>query len=142
MIVGERIKRAIEEAGLTQEQVAAHAEMSLANLYKIYKRDSIESRYLVKIANILHLPYSYFLDEEPDFSSGNYQRGVGNAAGNHIKQKIMSSGNEGVGVASSAINVERIQHELELCKAEKVSLEEKLVLKDEIIELLRGRKQD
>ncbi len=53
----------------------------------------------------------------------------------------MSPGNEGTNVASSNTNIQNLQHQLELCQSEKASLEEKLVLKDEIIELLRGRKK-
>jgi transcriptional regulator with XRE-family HTH domain len=64
MTVGEKIKKAIERAGTDPIKVAANIDMSTANLYRIFKRDSVETKYLVKLSELLNVPLSYFYEEE------------------------------------------------------------------------------
>ncbi|QNF33070.1 helix-turn-helix transcriptional regulator [Adhaeribacter swui] len=136
-MIGENIKKAIEDSDLTPEQVAAHAEMSVANLYKIYKRDSVESRYLVKIAEILRLPVEYLLYNKKVSKNTYYNvklNGIANTMGHVTKQKITIPGNLN---DNSKISMDKVLHELALCRAENASLVKELQLKDEIIELLK-----
>lgn len=141
MLIGEKIKKAIEASNVTQEQVAAHAEMSIGNLYKIYKRDSVESRYLVKIAEILNLPVDYFLfDIEPEGkSNGSTIQGIGNAGKNIKNQKIMPGGKYEEPAGDYALNIEKLKHQLELCKTQKASLEKEIELKDKIIKMMEEK---
>lgn len=144
-MLGQKIKKAIEKSDISAEQVAAFAEMSLTNLYKIYKRDSVETRYLVKIAEVLQLPVQYFLYDVVEEERATYQTqqngtgnlAIGNAAGKHIKQKIMPQENEG---KEGAIT-DKLRLELELCKNDREHLQKEIALKDEIINLLKEKQQ-
>lgn len=64
MNIGHRIKLAIEERGMEPNRVAVAIQMSTANLYRIFKRDSVETKYLVRLCELLELPMSYFFDED------------------------------------------------------------------------------
>ncbi len=116
-MIGEKIKKAISKSDYTPEQVAAHAEMSVTNLYKIYKRDSIESRYLVKIAQILELPYSYFLDEDADLSQS--------ASGSNIQQATrVGQNHQSINVGMSAAD----------CVQKLEALQEKYALLEKVVD--------
>lgn len=67
------------------------------------------------------------------------QAGIGNQAGNNNKHKLKGSGNKVTFTGSSMLSIDKVLHELELRRFEKASLEEKLQLKDEIIELLKKK---
>lgn len=137
MILGERIKKAIEAKGLSPDEVAVHAGMAVSNIYKIFKRESVESKYLEKIAEMLEIPVGALFDDQ--FIGAITQSGIGNAGGNINKQKIMAGKDQSADTAPNH-KIVKLQHDLALCETEKASMEEKLMLKDEIIELLRGRK--
>lgn len=68
MLIGERIKKAIEKSGWDPNKVAAAINMSTANLYRIFKRDSVETKYLQKLSDLLGVPLSYFMDENSDYN--------------------------------------------------------------------------
>lgn len=66
MLIGKRIEEAIRQSGLKPQDIAMYAGVSYARLLSFYKLDSIELKYLRKIAQRLNLPLSYFLtDLEP-----------------------------------------------------------------------------
>ncbi|MDO6389092.1 hypothetical protein Q4E40_03065 [Pontibacter sp. BT731] len=101
--------------------------MGFANLYK---RDSIESRYLVKIAQILELPYSYFLDEDAELSQS--------TSGSNIQQASkVGQNHQSINVGMSAADCVQ---KLEACQRENALLEEAVKDKDMIIELMQGRR--
>lgn len=133
-MIGQRIKHAVEKSTYTPDQIAAHAEMSTANLYRIYKRDSIETRYLKKISEILNLPYTYFLDEEP----GDI---VMNPKGDMVQQAArVGSNNQSISVGGMS---------KEECEEKLADLQEKYDLakksladKEMIIEMLKGKKSE
>jgi transcriptional regulator with XRE-family HTH domain len=64
MLLGEKIKEAIQKSGFKTEEVAEHIGISYHNLYRLYKKDSFEVKYLLKIAEKLELPLGYFLNDE------------------------------------------------------------------------------
>lgn len=66
MLLGEKIKVAIKNRGADAAEVADHAGISVASLYRIYNKNSCEVKYLTKIAEFLKLPVMYFLDENTD----------------------------------------------------------------------------
>ncbi len=63
MLIGKRIEEAIMQSGIKPQEIAMYAGVSYAKLLSFYKLDSIELKYLRKIANRLNLPLSYFLTE-------------------------------------------------------------------------------
>jgi len=135
MLLGEKVKIAINEAGLTTEDVAYKIDMSSNNLYRLYKKDSFEIKYLIKIAEIVKKPLNYFIDEYPKYANIN-QSGIGNQAGNNIKQKITGFGIQGTAAGTSEINIEKVLHELQLCKNDNAHLQKQIALKDRLIEIL------
>ena len=64
MKIGEKIKSTIEGSGLSISEVARRIGTSYQNLNKIFKKDSIESKYLEKIANVLNIPIDVFFNKE------------------------------------------------------------------------------
>lgn len=62
-MIGEKIKKAIEESGIAIRQFAIKIGMSEQNLHKTFKRDSVETKTLQKICEALNLSYSYFLED-------------------------------------------------------------------------------
>ena len=142
MILGAKLKLAIEQSQFSTEDVAEKIEMSAANLYKLYKKDSFEIKYLYQIAEVLNLPLEHFLYDQVAEERASYntvQGGIGNQAGNNNKQKIMPSVHPDTATESSQSKIDRLTYELILCRNDKTSLEEKLKLKDEIIELLKKK---
>ncbi|PSR56738.1 hypothetical protein AHMF7605_26200 [Adhaeribacter arboris] len=134
-MIGQTIKKAIEASSLSADQVAAHAEMSVANLYKIYKRDSVESRYLIKIAEALHLPVEHFLYDQVAEEKAIYnirQNGIGNAGSNSYNQKITHTGNQDTTTPGS-VSMEELTTKLLICESEKAGLLEQLKLKDQLL---------
>ncbi|KAA5547956.1 helix-turn-helix domain-containing protein [Adhaeribacter rhizoryzae] len=72
MLIGKRIEEAIKKSGLKPQDVAMYAGVSYARLLSFYKLDSIELKYLRKIAQRVNLPLSYFLsDLDPGQQSEN-----------------------------------------------------------------------
>jgi transcriptional regulator with XRE-family HTH domain len=137
MQIGEKIKQAIENSRFSGAEVADHAEMSKENLYKIYKSDSVQSRYLVKIAEKLGLPVLYFLDENATvLPAGITMHSGGNTAGGNVDSKIMAGGIYNEGISGQPTNITEIEAKLKVCEAEKAGLERILVMKDKFIDLL------
>lgn len=65
MIVGEKIKKLIELSGKSVKEVADEIGMTNQNLYKILKKDSVESQLLTLFANKFDVPITYFFDNKP-----------------------------------------------------------------------------
>ncbi len=63
MLIGKKIEEAIIKSGVKPQEIAMYAGVSYARLLSFYKLDSIELKYLRKIAHRLNLPLSYFLTE-------------------------------------------------------------------------------
>ncbi len=61
-------------------------EMSKQNLYNIYERNSAESKYLIKMSEVLQVPVSYFFEEEGVSSVNNSGNYIGGGKNNKIKQ--------------------------------------------------------
>ncbi|WP_147275648.1 helix-turn-helix transcriptional regulator [Adhaeribacter pallidiroseus] len=140
MLLGQKVKNAINEAGLTTEDVAYKIDMSSNNLYRLYKKDSFEIKYLIKIAEIVKKPLSYFISELDQEERGQYnlaQGGIGNQAGNNNKQKIMPIHGKEAFIESSDINLNKLQHELELCQRENSHLKNQISLQEDLIEVLK-----
>jgi hypothetical protein len=120
-------------------EVATALGISESNLFKIIKKDSFEVSYLLKAAELMKLPLSYFIDSLPNSSSVT-QNGIGNTAsgyGNRINVNTNSNPNP----SSKADLAARLAE----CEKERMSLARELDVtrelvkaKDEMILLLRG----
>jgi transcriptional regulator with XRE-family HTH domain len=117
----EKIKGLAKNRGITIKDLAVRIDMSEANLYKVFKRKSIETKYLQKIADVLSVPISYFFDDNQSDDKKNI-----NVNG------VMQIGSKNSNNNDSA--------SLEACKKELDSLKHRLKDKEEIIELLKGKK--
>ncbi len=128
MILGDKIREAIEKSPFSPEQIAGQADMSVANLYRIYKKDSTESKYLVHICNMLGVDMNYFFKDQLTASYANTgQSNFANQVGNN-KQQIRVGG------------VDDCLQKLEALQKQYALLEKTVADKDMIIELLRGQK--
>jgi transcriptional regulator with XRE-family HTH domain len=137
MQIGEKIKLAIENSKFSAPEVAADADMSKENLYKIYKSDSVQTRYLIPIAKKLGIPVSYFLDDNATIlPAGVSMHVAGNSAGGNMDQKIMDGGIYNEGNAGGTTNIIELEAKLKICEAEKHSLKEILKMKEKFIEIL------
>jgi transcriptional regulator with XRE-family HTH domain len=64
MILGEKIRYLVRQRGMTVEEFAAKMEMSQANVYKMYKKDSIDSQHLVRLSKLFGVEINYFLSDQ------------------------------------------------------------------------------
>jgi transcriptional regulator with XRE-family HTH domain len=132
-MLGKKLQTALKSASITAADAAAHIGISEANLYKLFKKDSFEVAYLIKSAELLNLPVSYFFDEHSD--SINSQIGDFNQAGNSNTQKIKVT----------KAPAHELAQQLDTCQRDNESLKSQLALanalvaaKDETITLLRA----
>ena len=65
MKIGEKIKRSIVNSPYSVSDMAQRLETSTQNMYKIFKKDSVDTKYLEKICEILKLDISSFF-KNPD----------------------------------------------------------------------------
>ena len=128
-LIGDKIKHLVEKSSYSNIDFAKKLNMSEQNLYRIFKKRSIDTKLLVDISNLLGVPVSYFFEEGVTGGSGveknlnhsqfNYQQGDGNKNAQHVGDGCVECG--------------RLRREVE-------SLQELLKAKDEIINLLKERK--
>jgi hypothetical protein len=64
-MIGEKIKELCDRYYLGHKIIANSIGMSAHNLYKIYKKDSIESKHLINIASVLQIPIGALFHEGP-----------------------------------------------------------------------------
>jgi len=55
-MIGENIKQLIHQKGITVDFLAENLGVSIQNIYKMFKRDSIESKHLIRISELLDIP--------------------------------------------------------------------------------------
>ena len=88
MIIGKKIEEAIAESGYKTQEIAVYVGVSYAKLLSFYKLDSIELKYLRKIAQKLNLPLSYFLAELSPNSSPELHKSHLPTDLHQVKEKI------------------------------------------------------
>lgn len=89
-MLGEKLKKAIKNAGISYARAASEMGISEGSLYNIFKKDSFEVSYLLKASELVGLPPSYFLEADDKISVSN-QSGEFNQAGSGNQQKIRVS---------------------------------------------------
>ncbi len=121
MLLGAKIKSLIDISGQSVNETADKLGMSHQNLYNMFKKESVDTKYLVMLSRMFGVPMSYFFDDSlPPMSV----RGNGNQA--------IAGHNNLVGGGGSDGRVAALE--------EKVALLERLLEeKERYIRLLEGR---
>lgn len=127
MLLGERIRFAIEQSGLEVTLVASKIGMSTANLYRIFKRDSIDTQHLLNICKVLSHPLHYFLPEDPELLSG----GVNSLLNGTNNPSIEET------VKELATKLEDSEQKIQAKDKEIKMLKDRLVDKEDIISVLK-----
>lgn len=131
MILGERLKQAIESSGFSNELIASKIGMSATNLYRLFKKETFEIKYLVQIAEFLQLPLSYFLNDET------LQTLTLSGSGNMVQQAHQVKKNH---QQISMGGADECQQQLQTLQ-EKYELQQQLLAeKERTIEILIGKK--
>ena len=60
---GNEIGRLLKERGLTRKDLAIKLSMTEANIYKILKKESVDTKFLQKISELLDIPLSYWFED-------------------------------------------------------------------------------
>ena len=63
-MIGKQLKKVINESEVSVKEIADKLDLTPQSLYKMFKKESVESKYLEKIADILNLPMSVFFPGE------------------------------------------------------------------------------
>jgi transcriptional regulator with XRE-family HTH domain len=71
MIIGERIKQMVRVSEFSAAQMAEKIGITNPYMYKIFKMESVDTKYLNKIAEILKVPVTDFFKEERLESNAN-----------------------------------------------------------------------
>jgi hypothetical protein len=132
MLLGQKIKKSIDKSGLDPNQVAAFINMSTANLYRIFKRDSVETKYLVKLGELLGVSPSFFFEDSGDSAEYRFEE---------LKNTSMTKNMLNERIAGYSVNAQQkpdlSRFELQQAETKIENLEQRLRDKEEIIELLR-----
>ena len=132
MLLGQKIKKSIDKSGLDPNQVAAFINMSTANLYRIFTRDSVETKYLVKLGELLGVGPSFFLEDSGESSEFRFE----DLKNSSMTKNMLNERIAGYGAAAAPrLDLAKLEYEKAALKIE--VLEQRLRDKEEIIELLR-----
>jgi len=123
-----KIKFILEKNKKTIKQLVQEIEMSEQNLYKIFKRDSIETKHLQKIADVLQISICYFFED-------NFLPGQVTNSGNKVNQND-SKENE---IEKLKIKIEGLEKEIESSKREVENYKERILELKEMIEFLKNK---
>jgi hypothetical protein len=156
MSLGERIRAEIDHSGLDYTFIAAELEMSVQNLYKIFKKNSCETKYLVSLSRMLNKPITVFFEdiELPKQEAPNAldNMKVAERASDinndcSIDRVEQTSFKQGAVKQNGEAKYLKLTTGLMLCNEKVKALEKRIADKDEIIshqkeiiELLRNRK--
>jgi transcriptional regulator with XRE-family HTH domain len=61
--VGSRMKVLINNSNLSVKEISEKMGISPPNIYRLYERESVETKYLVKLSEIFEIPISYFFSD-------------------------------------------------------------------------------
>ena len=109
MLIGKKIEEAIRQSGLKPQEVAMYIGVSYARLLSFYRLDSIELKYLRKLAQLLNRPLSFFLSELDPAPQNEYHHKYSATDLHQVKE-----------------NIKVLHQQLELCHAEMDRLKSEL----------------
>lgn len=125
--IGLKIKELVEKKNCNISQLATEINISRAHIYKLFDKESIESRILEALARFFEIPVSYFFEEgkeEKKFKSKD------NA--NHVKEAKEEYG----------VMLESYKVAMEALQSENDALKKLLNIKDEQVEMLKKRVEE
>ncbi|MBX3102465.1 MAG: helix-turn-helix transcriptional regulator [Bacteroidetes bacterium] len=126
MNIGQKIKELIELRRLNKADFARQMGMSEQNLYKIFKKRSIDAELLMQMANLLNVRVSSFFEEEFSAAAPIIHGRVDDAA-------------VGYGISKPAMKgiPQETQTYIQQLEQEVAHLKEVNLLKDELINALK-----
>jgi len=116
-----KIKFILDKKNKTVKWLAQSIEMSEQNFYKIFKRNSIETSHLQKIAEVLEVPITTFFEEE-------------NKNGSNINYQVIKGDNNNQNSLK-----DRLTYENESLRREIESQKKEIALLREMIEMLKKK---
>jgi transcriptional regulator with XRE-family HTH domain len=66
MHVGQKLKSAVEQSSMTAREISKQLGISDAHLYNLYKKATIDVKYISKASEIFNLPIDYFIEGSND----------------------------------------------------------------------------
>ncbi|NLF43358.1 MAG: helix-turn-helix transcriptional regulator [Bacteroidales bacterium] len=69
---GNEVNSLLKKKGLTRKDLANKLGMTEANIYKILKKESIDTKLLDRVSEILDVPISFWFDESYSIGTGNH----------------------------------------------------------------------
>jgi transcriptional regulator with XRE-family HTH domain len=61
--IGNQLKELSQKSGLKQKEIAEHLEISVQHLHNLFTKDSIETKYAIRAAELFKVPVSTFFSE-------------------------------------------------------------------------------
>ncbi len=132
-----KIKNISKKRGIILKELSDMIGMSEANFYKCVKRNSIESKYLEKIAEVLEVPVGYFFEDDKKISSSNINTGGVQAINTGKINVQMSDYQAEISVLRS--RVAELERTIRGNEALIEELRQRIIDKEDMIELLREK---
>lgn len=118
-----KIKKILEEKQRTIVWLSSKIGVTDQTLYNCFKRNSIETKHLEKIAEALETPISYFFEDDFEDRSG---------------YDSSSKGNHNINMSNNTGNI-KVNHTLQDCNKEIESLKREIEYLKEINALLKSK---
>lgn len=123
-MIGEKIKNLVKSGSKPKEDVASFIGVSVSNLYELYKKNSVETKYVEKLSEFFDVPIMYFFSDSENLVTKKNNNVVGYSQGVNIA-------NEGGVKVGECVGVDLYERLL-------LEKEKQLVAKDSEIEFLRS----
>lgn len=125
-----RLKKILKTRKITQKELAEKIGVSVTTINDLLKREDLKVSMLEKIAKVLQVPVSYFFDEE--CNSGQQTNGNGiHTNGSNNKISVQS--------AKKDETIKHLQEKLELKENHLEEMRQRILDKEEIIEILKNK---
>jgi len=139
----DKVKVIANKRGYSLKDIASLMDMSETNLYKCFKRGSIETKHLVKLANTLGISTTYFFDEESNTGHKAHaagDRSVAVAGDGNFFSGDSQSKRDTAGVNKDSEKVKMLKQLLAEKERLLVEKEKLLEEKERVIKLLMGKR--
>lgn len=148
ILIGQKLQVAIEKfSTIPKKKVAEILGTTEQNLYRLFKRDSIESKYLEGICKITGLTINFFFNDYDfeniiDQNKNNPKRAFdGSGLIEYIKKsKAQNNDDLGASLDKCQGDLEKAMDQIKTLQKDLESKEKEIELKDKIIKLLETKK--
>ena len=140
MILGERIKVLIKNHGYSATQMAEKIGITNPYIYKIFKMESVDTKYLNKIADVLKVPVQiFFMDDKLEENANPDLSGPVLDISEYLKETIKAQSKLIKQLEENIDNLKNIVHKFD--SITHINLEEfKSIVSKEEYEFLSSRK--